>query len=208
MNAARIFARAAVCCASACSSPTSASAWAAVPRSAASHPARYPSPADTIASACAVLDGAAGSFSVHIGRDHLPGQQGASKQGSAKLETAARACLARQDTSLGPRSAPGSKKVRGGAAARKAGCLHRSHAGQSLASRITLPAARPWRLSIASSIIASAADISRLHTASPLGRKKISSPAPTTPRYRTARQSRRGESAVSGMAVHAGRGAD
>ena len=60
MNAARILARAAVCCASARSSPTSASACAAVPRSAASHPARYPSPADTIASACTVLDGAAG----------------------------------------------------------------------------------------------------------------------------------------------------
>ena len=67
LNAARIFARAAVCWASACSSPISASACADVPKLTASQAVRYPSPARTMASACTVLDGTAGSVWVHIG---------------------------------------------------------------------------------------------------------------------------------------------
>jgi len=48
-----------------------------VPSSAASHADRYPSPARTIASACTMLDGAAGSVWVHTdGITSLAGRAG------------------------------------------------------------------------------------------------------------------------------------
>ena len=81
VNADKIFARAAVWRASACSSPISAAACAAVPRPAASQPARYPSPACTMASACAGPDGAAGSLRVHMDGITSP-DRGMSKRGT------------------------------------------------------------------------------------------------------------------------------
>ena len=72
------------------------------------------------------------------GRDHLLGQERPANKGQQELETTTRACLARQDTSLGSNPRP-AQRGPGGAAARNVGCLHRSHAGHRLASRINLP---------------------------------------------------------------------
>ena len=57
----------------ACVMGISASACADVPSAAASQEDRYPSPARTIASACTVLDGTAGSLSVHTDGITSPG---------------------------------------------------------------------------------------------------------------------------------------